>query len=46
MGEQFRVVQEGELIGDGHEIAAAFLIADLGLALNRDMGEPAGEAVH
>ena len=45
MGEQFGVIQEGELVGDRGEIAAALLLADLGLALNRDMGEPAGETV-
>ena len=46
VGKQFGEVQEGELIGDGHEIAATFVIANLGLTLDRDMGQPAGEGLH
>ena len=45
VGEQFRVVQEGELVGDGGEVAPALFLADLSLPLDRDMGEPAGKGL-
>ena len=43
VSEQFGVIQEGELVGDGGEVAPALFLADLSLPLDRDMGEPAGK---
>ena len=40
MGEEFGVMQKGELIGDGHEIAAAFLILDSVITFERSIGMP------
>ena len=45
VGEQLRVVEEGELVGDGAEVRTAFLLAHLRLALDGDMRQPAGEAL-
>ena len=45
VSEQFGVIQEGELVGDGGEVAPALFLADLGLPLDRDMGEPAGKGL-
>ena len=45
VGDQLGVVEEGELVGDGGEVGAAFLLADLGLALDRDAAESAREGL-
>ena len=43
VGEQLGVVEEGELVGDGAEVGPAFLLADLHLALDRDVGQATAE---